>query len=242
RLRLRHRQGGTGTHEQERIRSGQKRNPPTYSRAAETSNHADGSADESDMRQRAARRSRASHPGPQAWFGSQVSRWRSCWCQGVVGRAADDRERLSHGTMSRKSAATSRMGSHPRCDRMTAPRYSAPNNAEIPATRPTAPIGPDASASDGIPRMISAAAQPASADARTYFQTAPMIATIPRRIGLPAYQRAGTVRAQKETTQATAIPVGPQRRPLRKSRPVTANSTIPQRNHRSALPMERWIQ
>ena len=124
---------------------------------------------------------------------------------------------------------------------MTAPRYSAPNNAEITTIRPIAPIDPDPSANDGIPRMITAEPQPASADARMYFQTAPITGTIPRRIGLPAYQRAGIVRIQKDATQATAIPTGPHGSPARKSRPVTANSTIPQRNHRSALPIERWI-
>src|SRR5213594_1901435 len=124
---------------------------------------------------------------------------------------------------------------------MTAHRYSAPNKTEITTIRPIAPIDPDAAARDGIPRMITADAQPASAEARTYFQTAPITGAIPKRAGLPAYQSAGIVRIQKETTQATAIPTGPHGSPRRKSRPVTANSTTDQRNHRSALPMERWI-
>src|SRR5205823_14116290 len=122
------------------------------------------------------------------------------------------------------------MGSHPRCNRMTAPRYSAPNNAENTTIRPIAPIDPDASANDGIPRMIRAEAQPASADARRYFQTAAMTETIPRRAGFPAYQSAGIVRIQKDAAQATAIPTGPHGSPRRKGMPVTATSTIPQRN------------
>src|SRR5206468_7313921 len=124
--------------------------------------------------------------------------------------------------------------------RMTAHRYSAPNKTDIATTRPIAPTAPDAKVKGGIPRMITADAQPASADARTYLQTAPITWAIPRRAGLPAYQSAGIVRTQKEATHATAIPARPQRSPARKSRPVTANSMTAQRNHRSALPMERW--
>src|SRR5437867_7693074 len=107
---------------------------------------------------------------------------------------------------------------------MTAHRYSAPNKTEIATVRPIAPIDPDTTARDGIPRMITAEAQPASADARTYFHTAPITGAIPRRAGLPAYQSAGIVRIQKETTQATAIPTGPHGSPRRKTSPSPPNS------------------
>src|SRR3989442_3754163 len=104
--------------------------------------------------------------------------------------------------------------------------------------RAAAPTEPDAPAKEGIPRMIRAEAQPASAEARTYFQTAPITGPIPRCIGIPAYQSAETVRIQKETTQATAIPAEPQRSPARRSRPVTANSRIPKRNQRHARSLQ----
>src|SRR6058998_1774439 len=124
---------------------------------------------------------------------------------------------------------------------MTAPRYNAPNKTDVITIRPIAPRAPDATASDGISRMIRADAQPASAEARTYFQTAAMTAAIPRRAGLPAYQSAGSVRIENDPTQVTAIPTGPQGRARRKSRAGTMSSTSPQRNQRSGLPMDRWI-
>ncbi len=108
--------------------------------------------------------------------------------------------------------------------------------------RATAPTAPDAATKGGIPWMITADVQPASAEARGYFQTAEMTEAIPRRAGFPAYQSAGIVRIQKDATQAKAIPTGPHGSPRRKSRPVTVSSTTPQRSHRSALPIERWIQ
>src|SRR5438876_3640479 len=103
---------------------------------------------------------------------------------------------------------------------MTAPRYRPPNNEEMITIRATAPTEPDAGTTDGISRMIMADAQPASADARTYFQTAAMTEVIIRRAGLPAYQRAGIVRTHKDATHATAIPTGPHGSPSRKSSPV----------------------
>src|SRR5438094_8575252 len=131
------------------------------------------------------------------------------------------------------------MGAHPRCNKMTAPRYSAPNKKEIAPIRPITPIEPSTQAKDGSPRMITADAQPASAEARTYFQTALITGGTAMPAGLPAYQSAGIVRTHNDTTQATATPTGPHWSPRRKSRLVTPNSTSPQRNHRSALPMER---
>src|SRR5439155_9592211 len=113
------------------------------------------------------------------------------------------------------------MGAHPRCNRMTAPRYRAPNKKEITPIRPTVPIDPSAPAKAGIPWMITTDAQPASAEARTYFQTALITGAIPRPAGLPAYQSAGIVRTHKDTTQATAIPTGPQGSAARKSKLVT---------------------
>ncbi len=126
---------------------------------------------------------------------------------------------------------------------MTAPRYRAPNNAEIAAIRETAPTGPDTATKDkdGNPRMITADAQPASSDATRYFQTAAITGTTPNWIGRPAYQNAGIVRIQKDAVQATAIPAGPHGSATINRSPVTTNSTTPQRNQRSALPMERWI-
>ena len=125
---------------------------------------------------------------------------------------------------------------------MTAPRYKAPNNTEVITIRAAAPNGPDATTKGEISRMIAADAQPASAEARTYFHTAPIIGATPSCTGLPAYQSAGIVRTQKDITQATAIPTGPIGSPRTKSTPVTANSTTPQRNQQSALPRETWIQ
>src|SRR2546430_11351038 len=124
---------------------------------------------------------------------------------------------------------------------MTAPRYRAPNTKEVMTILATTLTEPDGT-TDGNPRRIMAAALPASAEARTYFHTTAMTEAMARRPGRPAYHSAGTVTTQKDATQATAIPTGPHRRPSSKSRPVTANSTTPQRNHRSARPMEMWIQ
>src|SRR6266571_3314291 len=125
---------------------------------------------------------------------------------------------------------------------MTATRYRVPNIAETVSMRPPAPSEPDSATKDGSARMIAADAQPASRDATAYFHTAAITGAIPRCIGRPAYQNAGIVRIQKDAVQATATPAGPQGSPRINSRPVTMNSTMPQRNQRSALPMERWTQ
>src|SRR6266568_591864 len=85
--------------------------------------------------------------------------------------------------------------------------------------------------------IITSASPPASQDATTYRQAIPTIGPIPRLIGLPAYQRDGSVRIQKDAVQATAIPTGPQWSPKRKSMAVVANSTKPQRSQRSARPI-----
>src|SRR5713226_9538004 len=125
---------------------------------------------------------------------------------------------------------------------MTAPRYRTENNKEIVTIRARAPRILGAATKEGISRLITADAHPASNDARTYFQTTASTGAIPKCIGLPAYQNAGIERIQKDAVQAAATPAGPHRSPSRKSRPVTANSTTTQRNQRSAFPMERWIK
>src|ERR1700704_5780077 len=102
-----------------------------------------------------------------------------------------------------------------------------------------APNAPGRATKDGKHRTIVADVQPANREARMYFQTAAITGSMPSRIGLPAYQNAGIVRIQKDAVQATAIPTGPHLIPSRNRRPVNRNSTIPHRNQRSALPMER---
>src|SRR5580704_17868961 len=93
--------------------------------------------------------------------------------------------------------------------------------------------------SEGNSWRIKADVPPAISEATTYFQTVEIIGVMPKCIGLPAYQKPGRVRIQKDALQAAATPTGPQRNPRRKSDAVTLNSTITQRNQRSALPMER---
>src|SRR5277367_6776588 len=105
------------------------------------------------------------------------------------------------------------MGPHPRCKTMTAPRYKSPNNKEIIATLAMAPTTPGGPRTEGICRMITADAQPAIRDARTYFQTTVITETIPSFMGLPAYQNAGIVRIQKDAVQEVAIPTAPHRSP-----------------------------
>ena len=113
---------------------------------------------------------------------------------------------------------------------------------EIVTIRATAPAQPDAATRDGMPWMTAAEAQPARADARTYFHTTAITGAIPKWIGLPAYQNAGIVRIQKDVVQAMAIPTGPHGSARTNNRAVTVASMSPQRNQRSALPIERWIQ
>src|SRR2546425_456927 len=125
---------------------------------------------------------------------------------------------------------------------VTALTYRTPNEREIAAIRVAASMESDAMGKDGNPPTITPVAQPASRDARTYFQTAAITGAIPSCIGLPAYDNAGIVRIQRDRLQLVAIPTGPHRSARRNIRPVTMNSTTPQRNHRSGLPMERWIQ
>ncbi len=62
---------------------------------------------------------------------------------------------------------------------MTAPRYRDPNNAEMVMMRAKAPIEADAAMKDGTSPMITAEAQPASRDARRYFQTAAITGAVP---------------------------------------------------------------
>src|SRR6266851_656712 len=72
---------------------------------------------------------------------------------------------------------------------------------------------PGARANDDILCMIATVATAAVKDASTYFQTVASIGATPKRIGFPAYQKAGIKRIQKETVQAAATPAGPHRGP-----------------------------
>src|SRR3989442_9618900 len=108
---------------------------------------------------------------------------------------------------------------------ITALTYRTPNEREIAVIRAAASTGFDAMAKDGSPPTITPVAQPASRDARTYFQTAAITGAIPSCIGLPAYHNAGIVRIQRDKLQAVAIPTGPHRSAKRNIRPVTMNST-----------------
>src|ERR1035441_8149723 len=108
--------------------------------------------------------------------------------------------------------------------------------------RATAAIQPDAVTKEGSLPMITAVPQPASRDATMYFQTAARTGPTPKCIGLPAYQRAGIVKIQKEALEAAATPAGPHRSPRTNSEPVATNSITVQRNQRPRLPMERRIQ
>src|SRR5260370_1488845 len=125
---------------------------------------------------------------------------------------------------------------------MTAPRYRAANNKEIVVMRVRVSTGPAPPTYNGSPRMMAADAQPAIRDARTYFQMAASTGAIPKFIGLPAYQKAGIVKIQKDAAQATAIPTGPHDSAMRNNRQVTVASRSAQRSQRSVLPMERWTQ
>src|SRR5207245_6528599 len=106
------------------------------------------------------------------------------------------------------SVVTCRIGSKPRWKKMTAHRYSDAKTQETSTMRISAAIGPDAALNDGSPRMITADAAPASAEASTYFQTASTIEATPRPAGLPAYRSAGTVKTQKYATHAAPTPSG----------------------------------
>src|ERR1700732_5342618 len=125
---------------------------------------------------------------------------------------------------------------------MTALRYKIPKSKDRITMWRAASTAPDAATNDGSVRMIRADVEPAIADARTYFQAAATIEPTRSCIGLPAYQKAGIVSIQKDAVQANATPAGPRRSPRINRSPVTMNSTTPQRNQRSAFPMDRWIQ
>src|SRR5712672_3217527 len=124
---------------------------------------------------------------------------------------------------------------------MTPARYRNPNKTEVIPKRVAAPIAVGTAIEDGRSRRITVDVHPANKEARRYFQTVPITGVIPRPTGLVAYQSPGRRRIQNEVVHATATPAGPHRSPKRNSRPVTRNSTTPQRSQRSALPMERWI-
>src|SRR2546429_9124944 len=98
---------------------------------------------------------------------------------------------------------------------MTAPRYSAPNKKEITTIRPIAPIEPSVPANEGIPQMITADAKPASAEARTEFQTALTTQAITKPHGIPAHPAAGLVRAHNPQNHANATPNRPHLTPKR---------------------------
>src|SRR5439155_22706262 len=85
--------------------------------------------------------------------------------------ATTDRGRRGNGSMSRRIAATCRIGAHPRCSRITADRYSAPTSSDTIAIRPATPIDASAAAKFGV-SQTAAAATPASAPATTYFHVA----------------------------------------------------------------------
>src|SRR5260370_25445290 len=161
-------------------------------------------------------------------------------CEGAP--TGDASQNLPDGSIPCKRPAIWYRGANPPCRRTTAVRYRGPSSADIATIRVTAPEAPGSIAKDGIPLMITAVAEPASSDARRWRQTTANTVVAARPMGFPAYHIAGIVRAQKDTVQATAIPTGPQGNPARKSRQVTMNSMIPQRNHRSARPIEKWIQ
>src|SRR5579863_1525185 len=105
--------------------------------------------------------------------------------------------------------------------------------------RSSAPDAPGAAASRGNSFFTKAAVGREKSDAATYLHTTAITRVIRSEMGLPAYQMAGKVSTQNETLHAVAMPTGPHRRPAINSAHVTANSTIAQRNQRSARPMER---
>src|SRR5438445_733213 len=75
------------------------------------------------------------------------------------------------GIISRRSPATSERGAHPWCKRTTAPRYTAPDNEALTRIRAAAPTGPGVAPNGEIPRMITAEAPEASAEASPYRHT-----------------------------------------------------------------------
>src|SRR5271157_1036364 len=107
---------------------------------------------------------------------------------------------------------------------------------------PSAAFAPGGVPHNGVPRMMTAVAEPASSDATAYLQTAATREETPNPIGRPAYQKAGTKRTQKDMLQAAAIPAGPQGSATRNKEAVTASSTRVQRSQRPGFPMERWTQ
>src|SRR5580698_2951730 len=109
----------------------------------------------------------------------------------------------------------------------------------IRSNAPFTPVVVDKNDRWGITIAVAALAERAAIG---YLHTALSTGFMPNSIGRPAYQMAGSANIQKDEVHARAIPTGPQRRATRKNEQVTRNCTIPQRNHRSALPIERWIQ
>src|SRR5579864_481164 len=105
-----------------------------------------------------------------------------------------------------------------------------------------APIKLAGAAKEASPPKIMAVTQPASRAAKTNLQTTAITWATPSWIGLPAYQKAGIIRTQNDTVHATAIPTAPHGNIKRNIRIVTLTSMSPQRNQRSGLPIERWIQ
>src|SRR6267378_3476761 len=101
---------------------------------------------------------------------------------------------------------------------------------ETETSRSNAPSAPGVVANGGMMRTSSATPQPATAEATKNFQTVATIGPTPKPIGLPAYQKAGSIRTKKDAVQGKAIT---------KSPTVQRNSITPQRNHRSGRPLER---
>src|ERR1035437_3410166 len=162
--------------------------------------------------------------------------------EGLATAAMDGIADLPSETIPLKRLTNWPSGAQPRCSRMTTPRYRIPNNAETANIRIAAPIEPGWATNAGIFSLIRADAQPASSDAAMYFHTAPNTGPIPNLIGRPAYHNAGNVRIQNDAVHAAAIPSAPHGSNSRNRNPVAVSSIMPQRNQRSALPRERWIQ
>src|SRR5712692_7591386 len=129
---------------------------------------------------------------------------------GKAGRPSTTRLPRPGRARSRTTMETRRKGSNPRWIRTTAAAYSGTNTTEVAAIRPIAPSDPVAPIKDGNPPISPADIQPARADATANFQITSMTDPISRPAGRPAYQSAGIVRIQYETTQAAATPTGPQ--------------------------------
>src|SRR5580698_5235770 len=96
-------------------------------------------------------------------------------------------------------------GAKPPCKSTTAPRYSRFTQMEIVARRNIAPCAPGIFIKDGNARSPTRVNVPANNEAATYLQTTASTRPTRSPIGLPAYQKAGTVSSQRDVVHATAI-------------------------------------